>query len=120
MVEDDDVLRGIIVRNLEARGHDVKAVSTASDAIASATADKPDLLLLDILLPDRTGWDVLRSLEDKTLAVVIVSATKVSPDRLGEFKPLAYLPKPFPLEALLRIVEEPDTDDAGIIPVASR
>jgi DNA-binding response OmpR family regulator len=63
-------------------------------------------LLLDINLPDRSGWDVLRELRRRGTDVptIIVSAVRVSPNRLEEFHPLAYLPKPFPLEALLRLV----------------
>ncbi|MFN8515929.1 MAG: response regulator [Chloroflexia bacterium] len=75
--------------------------------MAVALAERPDLLLLDINLPDRTGWDVLRELRERGVVVptVIVSAVRVSQSRLDEFRPLAYLPKPFPLEALLRIVD---------------
>ena len=62
-------------------------------------------MLLDINLPDRSGWDVLRDLRGgQGGATVIISAVRVSADRLAEFRPLAYLPKPFPLEALLRLV----------------
>jgi hypothetical protein len=42
--------------------------------------------------------------EDNHVPVVIVSAVRVSPGHLAEFRPLAYLPKPFPLESLIRIV----------------
>jgi hypothetical protein len=38
--------------------------------------------------------------------VVVLSAVRVSPGRLAEFRPLAYLPKPFPIEALLRLAAE--------------
>jgi DNA-binding response OmpR family regulator len=69
-------------------------------------ADRPDLLLLDINLPDQTGWDVLRELKrhGKEVPTIVVSAVRVSQSRLNEFHPLAYLPKPFPIEALLRLV----------------
>ena len=40
------------------------------------------------------------------LPVVVLSAVRVSPGRLAEFRPLAYLPKPFPIEALLRLAAE--------------
>jgi CheY-like chemotaxis protein len=105
IVEDEEVLRRVIARNLTAHGCDVLEAETASQAIERA-AEQPDLILLDINLPDRTGWEVLRHLkrEGRDVPTVIVSAVRVSHERLAEFQPLAYLPKPFPIEALLRIV----------------
>lgn len=107
VVEDEATLRRVIVRNLTGRGYRVREAETAEAAIGAALAEAPDLILLDINLPDRTGWDVLRELRSRGIALptVIVSAVRVSQGRLAEFQPLAYLPKPFPLEALLRIVE---------------
>ena len=72
-------------------------------------------MLLDISLPDRTGWDVLRELRERGLVVptIIVSAVRVGPSRLAEFRPLAYLPKPFPLEALLRLVGHEPAAEGG-------
>ena len=71
-------------------------------------ANPPDLVLLDINLPDRTGWDVLRDLRatGPLPPTVVVSVVRVAPDRLREFGVLAYLPKPFPIDALVRLVVE--------------
>jgi DNA-binding response OmpR family regulator len=104
VVEDDEQLRRIITSNLSARGHDVRQASTASSALDALAEEYPDLLILDINLPDRTGWDVLRDarLPDE-VRVLMLTAVPVSPRRLAEFRPVAYLPKPFPLEALLRL-----------------
>ena len=106
VVEDEPVLRRVIVRNLVAHGAEVLEAETVAEAIERLD-DRPDLILLDINLPDRSGWDVLRHLRTAgdQVPTVIVSAVRVSPERLEEFKPLAYLPKPFPIEALLRIVK---------------
>lgn len=106
IVEDEMTLRRIIARNLTSRGHIVREVETAAAAVSAVLAERPDLLLLDINLPDRSGWDVLRELRGRGIAVptIVVSAVRVSPGRLAEFRPLAYLPKPFPIEALLRLV----------------
>ena len=108
LVEDEATLRQVIARNLASRGHLVREAATASEALQEVEGFQPDLLLLDINLPDRSGWDVLRELRDRGIEIptVVVSAVRVSPTRLAEFKPLAYLPKPFPLEALLRVVDE--------------
>lgn len=106
IVEDEATLRRIIVRNLAGRGHLVREAATAAEGGGAVLAERPDLLLLDINLPDRSGWDLLRELGRRGVAVptVVVSAVRVSPSRLAEFRPLAYLPKPFPIEALLRLV----------------
>jgi DNA-binding response OmpR family regulator len=107
IVEDEPTLRRVIGRNLTARGLLVSEAATAAAAISAVLAERPDLMLLDINLPDHTGWDVLRTLRSRGVEVptVVVSAVRVGQNRLEEFRPLAYLPKPFPLEALLRIVE---------------
>ena len=119
LVEDDEVLRDLIGRNLEVRGHEVSEAEDARSALAQLRATVFDLIVLDICLPDQTGWDVLRTAlregrvapldvvgEDQKLPVVVLSAVRVSPRRLAEFHPLAYLPKPFPIEALLRLAAE--------------
>jgi DNA-binding response OmpR family regulator len=107
VVEDEATLRQVITRNLEARGHAVLGAETAGEALSRLSTAKPDLMLLDINLPDRSGWDVLRELREQGTQVptVIVSAVRVSPARLDEFRPVGYLPKPFPLDALLRLVD---------------
>jgi CheY-like chemotaxis protein len=119
LVEDDEVLCELILRNLQARGHDVRVAVDAQAALAHLRAAPFDLILLDICLPDQTGWEILRiaQKEDRLsplqlngnagqLPVVVLSAVRVSPRRLQEFRPLAYLPKPFPIEAILRLAAE--------------
>jgi DNA-binding response OmpR family regulator len=106
LVEDEALLRHVIARNLISRGVLVREAATAGEALEAVGTELPDLVLLDINLPDRTGWDVLRVLKQRNVHVptIVVSAVRVSESRLDEFQPLAYLPKPFPIEALLRLV----------------
>jgi DNA-binding response OmpR family regulator len=119
LVEDDEVLCDLIQRNLAARGHEVRVAPDAQAALAHLRATPFDLILLDICLPDQTGWEVLRTVQKEgrlsplemnghagQLPVVVLSAVRVSPQRLQEFHPLAYLPKPFPMEAILRLAAE--------------
>ena len=106
VVEDEAPLRRVIARNLISRAVEVREAATAADALEASADDLPDLILLDINLPDRTGWDVLRVLKQRHVQVptVIISAVRISQSRLDEFQPMAYLPKPFPIDALLRLV----------------
>jgi len=118
LVEDDEVLCKLILRNLEARGYDMHVAADAHTALAQLRANPFDLILLDICLPDETGWEVLRVAQKQgwlsplnngnagQLPVVVLSAVRVSPRRLAEFRPVAYLPKPFPLDSLLRLAAE--------------
>src|SRR5499427_6451208 len=106
VVEDERPLRTVIARNLSSRGIQVREAATADEALRALKDAVPDLLLLDINLPDRTGWDVLREMarRDTEVPTIVISAVRANPSRLAEFQPLAYLPKPFPIEALLRLV----------------
>src|SRR5260370_7916389 len=60
LVEDDEVLCELILRNLQARGHDVRVAADAHAALAHLKATPFDLILLDICLPDQTRWGLLR------------------------------------------------------------
>ena len=90
----------------------------AREALARLNEDEPDLMLLDINLPDRSGWDVLREVrrQDRNVPVVITSAVRVNQERLDEFRPLEFLPKPFSLEALLRIVAAARPKEGELVP----
>lgn len=116
LVEDEATFRRVIARNLSGRGLDVREAASAAEALAAVNARKPDLMLLDINLPDHTGWDVLRDLRSRGIEVptIVVSAVRVSQSRLNEFQPLAYLPKPFPIEALLRLIFETPESKAAV------
>lgn len=119
LVEDDAELCNLLSRNLRVRGHEVRIAVDAASALAHLSAAPFDLIVLDICLPDQTGWEILRIAQREgwlhpqhfeggveQLPVVVLSAVRVSPGRLSEFHPLAYLPKPFPMEAILRLAAE--------------
>ncbi len=84
-VEDDDALAGVYLVRLQAEGFDVKRVANGEEALAAATEYKPDLVLLDVMMPKVSGFDVLDILrntpETANLKVVMLTALSQEADR---------------------------------------
>jgi DNA-binding response OmpR family regulator len=107
LVEDEAALADVLARSLRGRGEDVAVAATAEDALAQLKDALPDVLVIDVNLPDRTGWDILRrlSLEQRmAVRVIVISAAPISAKRIAEFQPLRHLQKPFPIGALVRLL----------------
>jgi DNA-binding response OmpR family regulator len=115
IVEDEATLARTLAQNLTKRGHAVEIAGTAGDALASVATGAPDALVLDINLPDESGWEILRRLPEETRAgmrVIVMSAAPLSTKRLVEFRPARWFLKPFPLDALVRAVQGTPSEDA--------
>ena len=84
-VEDDDALAGVYLVRLQAEGFDVKRVANGEEALAAATEYKPDLVLLDVMMPKVSGFDVLDILrntpETANLKVIMLTALSQEADR---------------------------------------
>ncbi len=84
-VEDDDALAGVYLVRLQAEGLEVKRVANGEEALAAATAYKPDLVLLDVMMPKVSGFDVLDILrntpETANLKVIMLTALSQDADR---------------------------------------
>jgi DNA-binding response OmpR family regulator len=106
LVEDDAALCRVVERNLAKAGAQMRTAASVAEALRAIGERAPDLLILDIDLPDRTGWDLIRRLSAEAVEIpaIVITGTRVTPERLAQFHPLAYLPKPFPIEALVRMV----------------
>jgi DNA-binding response OmpR family regulator len=76
LVEDDHVVRGAMLRSLSDRGHAVHAVGTALDALRRVAAETPDLVVLDLGLPDLDGADALRMLRGITDVPIIIATAR--------------------------------------------
>ncbi len=107
IVEDDAALRRIISQNLTALGYLVFAAGSYAEA-QERIAVKPHLMILDINLPDATGWDVAKFLEQITdpVPIIVISGMPADGNRMRRFKPLAYLAKPFDMNELLDLVQQ--------------
>ncbi|MGH2347210.1 MAG: response regulator [Chloroflexota bacterium] len=116
IVEDDPTMVRAIARNLEARGYAVRYAATVADAADAVRQAVPDLLLLDIDLPDGSGWEVLRALREAgrwDVPAIIMSALRPNSRLAEELDAGGMLEKPFPMESLLRLVAELGRSDGG-------
>src|SRR3954466_12023811 len=76
LVDDDHVVRGAMLRSLADRGHAVHAVGRALDALRRVAAEAPDLVVLDLGLPDLDGSDALRMLRGITDVPIIIATAR--------------------------------------------
>jgi two-component system, OmpR family, phosphate regulon response regulator PhoB len=110
VIEDEADLREVLSYNLTQAGHQVRLVSRGREGLAVAKAEKPELVLLDLMLPDMGGADVCRALKSdpqtRGVHVIMVTAKGEEIDRVVGFELGAddYVTKPFSVrELLLRI-----------------
>jgi two-component system response regulator MprA len=105
LCEDDADLRSVLVRALSAEGFEVRETMTGHEAVEAFTAAPPDLLVLDIGLPDADGRDVCQALRvhGLTAPVIFLTARDALPDRVAGFNAGGddYLTKPFALVELI-------------------
>jgi two-component system, OmpR family, response regulator len=102
--EDDDELRGVLRHALEREGFDVRATASGTEAVRAFAAAPPDVLVLDIGLPDADGRDVCQALRSRGVRspVLFLTARDAVTDRISGFHAGGddYLTKPFSLAEL--------------------
>jgi len=104
VVEDDPEVRGIILAALDAHGYASKVATTGKQAIALAAAESPDIVLLDLGLPDIDGVEVVRAIRAwSEMPIIVVSARSEDADKIGALDAGAddYVCKPFSVGELL-------------------
>jgi len=104
IIDDDSDIRDAVTEALALEGHEVFAASEGEQGLVRCRQVRPDLILLDLMMPGMNGWDFLKTLRrDEDLGrteVVVVSAL----GRVPELPVAGFLPKPFGLDALLAVV----------------
>ena len=125
VVEDDERIRSALIRALRDRGHAVSSAGTALEGLRQAVEERPDLVVLDLGLPDLDGGELLRMLRAVSSVPVIVATARdddASVVRALDAGADDYVVKPFPagqLEARIRAVlrRAAGADDAALAPV---
>jgi DNA-binding response OmpR family regulator len=111
IVDDEDGVRSLVRMTLEGDDYEILEASTGAEALELARDCHPDLVLLDVMLPDLSGIEICRELKaDLTTAsaVVIMLSAKAQNADLGEAEDAGadgYFTKPFSPIALIKRVE---------------
>ena len=111
IVDDEDDILHFLELVLREKGYEVATASGGHEALTKAQLERPDLVLLDIMMPQMDGWEVLKLLrvDDGTRAipVAMLSARTEAKDRVQGLQEGAidYICKPFSLQELLGKIE---------------
>src|SRR5207247_3241204 len=125
LVEDDEAMRRSVAANLAAHGYRIAEAPDAAEAIRRWDAERPDVILLDLGLPDAEGTTIIRRVRrEATTPILVLSARGAEPDKVAALEAGAddYVTKPFGLAelrarvaALLRRTAGQAADSAGMV-----
>jgi DNA-binding response OmpR family regulator len=109
IIEDDDVLASAMAQHLAAAELDPVAVSNGETGLARLRYDKPDVVVLDLMLPGRDGWSLIETARAEAIGtpIIVVSARGTEHDRVHALEIGAddYLVKPFSMKELVARVQ---------------
>src|SRR2546421_3484309 len=110
VIDDDLPLRGMLAAALRQHGFQVLLAGDGAEGQRALTIHKPDLVLLDLAMPNVNGWDFLQRLRETghlgTTPIIVVSAhLRIDPQAVLQMGVSAILPKPFNLPDLINLIE---------------
>ena len=112
IVDDDERLREFVRVNLEMEGYSVREATSAEEGLAALEAEPPDLILLDVMMPQVDGWEMLRRVQERhgvgSIPVIMFSG-KVDDDALHQAASRgaqAFIGKPFNPQQLIESTKQ--------------
>lgn len=110
VIDDDLPLRGMLAAALRQHGFQVLLAGDGAEGQRALTVHNPDVVLLDLAMPDVNGWDFLQRLQETghlgRVPIIVVSAhLHVDPQAILQMGVKAILPKPFNLPELIDVIE---------------
>jgi len=112
VVDDDPEISTLLSTRLGKRGYKVSTASDGNKALEIARRDLPDLVILDVMMPGKSGWEVARALKQdpETDSIKIVMLSAIGPATNSMTAPLygadAHIDKPFEFEEVERVIAE--------------
>lgn len=108
VVDDDPDIQLLLRLELAAEGYDVVTADDGVQALERIAALHPDVVLLDVMMPELDGWGVLEALPDPKPAIIVITGLATDRDehyrQAVELGALGYVSKPFDSELLLELV----------------
>lgn len=103
VIEDDVHIRRLLRAALQRAGHTVSEAASAREGLSLADIERPDVVLLDLGLPDRDGLELIQPIKQRAAAVLVVSAREDSSEKVAALDLGAddYMTKPFDTEEVL-------------------
>jgi DNA-binding response OmpR family regulator len=108
VADDDNAIRRLLQRVLSREGYAVSTAANGQEALAQIERDPPDLLLLDLMMPMLSGWEVyahLRRQGPADLPVIVLTAGEQATRAQQRLSGALVISKPFDLDALLSAIE---------------
>jgi DNA-binding response OmpR family regulator len=110
VVDDDPEIVAMLNTRLSKRGYRVSTASDGTKALELAKRERPDVVLLDVMMPGKSGWEVARALKQdpltQTCKIVMVSAIGEKTNEITApiYGADAHVDKPFEFEALEKVI----------------
>jgi excisionase family DNA binding protein len=106
IVDDDDRLREFVRVNLEMEGYNVREAASAREGLEALEEQSPDLVLLDVMMPEMDGWEMLRQLHERhgvgAIPVIVFSGkVEENVDDVASRGAQAFIGKPFSPQTLI-------------------
>ena len=112
VIDDEPNIRKLVKANLTPRGYQVAVAADGEEGLTLARLERPNLILLDLMLPGMSGWDVLMALktDQKLRKIPVIIMTAATPEgdeyKIRSMRAAGYMVKPFGVDELTRQVKQ--------------
>lgn len=111
VVDDEPIITKMLQARLTASGYETRIAADGVDALETVEGEKPDLIILDVMMPRMTGYEFLKALRAKggdfeKIPVLVMSAKESMKDFFDRWEIIGFIPKPFDAEVLLQKIQD--------------
>jgi len=107
IVEDNSDVRRLYAIGLNQRGFEVKLAANGAEAVERIRAERPDVILLDWLMPLMDGGEVLARVDTNGIPIIVISGQPAPPDEDRDRRIVSWLTKPVTIDELVEQIERP-------------